>query len=495
MSLKASVFLCLCSAILLILSFPTPNIEFFAWFGLLPLLFTIEGRKPKEAFLLSYFTGIVFFLAILYWLYYVSLAGLIALVLYLGLYFGLFGLLANVVSRKYEIQILILPSLWVSLEFLRSHLFTGFGWALLGYSQYLNPPLIQISDITGAYGVSFLIVMVNVGIWQTIRKLKIGRTVLIIILCLFFVFSYGFFRLNQPQDGEKIKISLIQGNIPPDIKWDKDSQDFIINRYDQLTRMAAFNLPQLIIWPETAVCVYPDRNEPIWKKILGLVRDMKIPLLVGLVRDVGGRRFNSAALISKEGEIVTYYDKLRLVPFGEYTPKGFIFSFVKMLDQRTGGGEFSQGSEYTIFEVPLSTSSLRFGVLICFEDIFPHLARGFVLRGADFLVNITNDAWFGDTSAPYQHAQASVFRAVENRVGIVRSANTGLSCFIDSRGRITSSLTNAQGKALFITGYKTAKLQIPPKRLSFYSRFGDLFAFLCIFISINYLRRFHSKSS
>lgn len=443
-----------------------------------------------------------------------------ALVLYLGLYFGLFGLLANVAYRRLNIgfrntndvslaQLLLIPSLWVSLEFLRSYLFTGFGWALLGYSQYLNLPLIQISDISGVYGVSFLIVMVNVAIWDIVRrlrfrrlskllpsKLKIGKEVIVSILCLLFVFGYGFFRLHSPLDGRKIKVSLIQGNIPQDIRWDVNSYNFIIDRYELLTRTVAINLPQLIIWPETAVPVYPDKRSFLWNRIFNLARDMKIPLLVGVPRVAAGKKFNSAVLISDEAEITAYYDKLRLVPFGEYVPLGNVFSsFVKIIDERTGGGNFSRGTNFTIFEIPLISNPVKFAVLICYEDVFPHLARGNVRRGADFLVNITNDAWFGHTSAPYQHLQASVFRAIENRVDVVRSANTGPSLFINSRGRIVSLLTNSKGEDLFITSYKTGEVYLPRRALSFYSRFGDLFAFLCIIISISFLRRLCSKFS
>lgn len=538
-SLKTSFLLSFFSAILLILSFPVPDIGFFAWFGLLPLLFAIDRKRPKEAFLLSYFTGILFFSAILYWLIHVSLPGLIILVLYLGLYFGLFGLLVSIGINRFSSSprasllparggpseskhltrktlpaniirfrfLLFIPSLWVSLEFLRSYLFTGFGWTLLGYSQYRNLPLIQISDISGAYGVSFLIVVVNVAIWETVRqlrfhylskspraKLKVGREVVILVLSLLFVFSYGFFQLHRGEEGEEIKISLIQGNIPQNIKWDEDAYDFVIDRYELLTRRAAFNLPQLIIWPETVVPVYSYPRSVVWNKVFRLVRDMKIPFLIGLPRDTGDKQFNSAALISEKGEITAYYDKIHLVPFGEYTPGGDLFSSIKMINPRAGGGNFSRGTNYTIFEVPLYASPAKFGVLICYEDIFPNLARRFVLRGADFLVNITNDAWFGDTSAPYQHAQASVFRAVENRISVVRSANTGPSMFIDSRGRIIASLVSAEGEDLFITGHKTAKIRLSKGALSFYTRFGDIFAFLSVIISIHFFCNLRLRS-
>jgi apolipoprotein N-acyltransferase len=215
-----------------------------------------------------------------------------------------------------------------------------------------------------------------------------------------------------------------------------------------------------------------------------LARKVKIPLLIGAPTvveehtNVAADR-NSALLISREGRILSQHHKLHLVAFGEFIPLEQYLPFLRKMLPLTG--EFIPGNKYTIFQLPTTSSQplARFGVLICFEDIFPGMVRRFVKDGADFMVNITNDAWFGRSAAPYQHAANSVFRAVENRRPFVRSANTGLSCFIDRLGRICAEVSSG-GKEIFIEGYKTYTMNIgPSRRLSFYTKYGDIFIALC----------------
>jgi apolipoprotein N-acyltransferase len=503
-----SVFCFLFSGALLVLAFPPFDLEILAWVALIPLFFAIEGAGPKKAFSLSYLAGAIFFFGTVWWLIHVTLPGMILVVLYLALYFGLFGLVANLVMRGSDRwMLLFVPAAWVAAEYLRSHVLTGFGWVLLGYSQYLTLPVIQIADTTGAWGVSFIIVMMNVGLYKVAKELKAPRpgfsrqthaTIMVLILSLFGVLYYGHLRLKNIFTGEPLRISVIQGNIPQERKWDPQFKGTIMEKYNRLTREAAAQKPDIIIWPETAVPGFLDDDE-LSDAVTTLAKEIDIPLLVGAPRcDRNGRYYNSAYLFLKRGEEVSLYDKLHLVPFGEYIPCRGVFSFVDKFAP-IPIGDFVGGSEYTVFKFGKERSfkegasvgrffkAVKFSVLICFEDIFPELVRGFISRGASFLVNITNDAWFLKTAAPYQHAQASVFRAVEARTNVVRAANTGLSCFIDQKGRIVAKVEKA-GADTFVEGFKTHEIILSRAR-TFYIRFGDIFAYAAILLTTLFLLR------
>ena len=491
-----NVALSILSAGLLILAFPKPNLGFLAWFALVPWFFAIRNKRPLEAFLLSYLIGLVFFSGIVYWVNYVSSLGFTVLVLYLALYFAVFGLIFSIFNFQFSIfNFFLIPCIWVSLEYIRSHLFTGFSWALLGYSQYRILPAIQISDITGAYGVSFLLVLVNVGICQIIgssqcsavhslqKKIHLKKsfsTFLYVLLPLIIVFGYGYFKLNQPARGQSIKVAVIQGNIPQRMKWDPEARHFILRKYSRLTETAALNRPDIIIWPETSVPGYLEDEPELLKEISSLSRRVfPAYLLVGTPQQGRSRTLYNSATLLFQGKIIERYDKLHLVPFGEFIPwPGFFsrFSFAGLV------GNFSRGEDYTVFSLSQTKPKIKFSALICFEDVFGHLARRFRQKGARFLVNMTNDAWFEDSSEPEQHLQASVFRAVENRVNVVRSANTGVSCFIDPQGKILSRVTDSAGRDVLVEGEKTQELKIVSAP-SFYTAFGDIFAWLCLILS------------
>ena len=440
----------------------------------MPLFFSIEGKSPLKSSLLFYFCGLLFFLATLYWLIHVTLLGWIILCLYLAIYFGLFGFLCSVFSNRPRILLFfLLPAVWTVLEYLRSHLLTGFGWALLGYSQYKFLPLIQVADLTGAYGVSFFIVLTNLVIYRWLRDKKSSKPqIAIYSILVLLIFLYGFFRLNQGASGEGVKISVIQGNIPQEWKWEESKKEFILEKYFFLTKLAGHENPDLIIWPETAFPGYLWEEPELFTKVLDLVREVKKPLLVGLVTSEGLPIFNSAILISAQGEPKQVYNKLHLVPFGEYIPLRNLLPFLETI---VPIGDFTAGKEYTIFKAPAP-----FSTLICFEDTVPELSRRFTLAGAGLLTNITNDAWFKDTSAPYQHLQASVFRAVENHRPLVRAANTGISGFIGANGEIMG-VVQQSGKETFVDRFLTRQI-VPQTRITFYTRFGDVFILICCFI-------------
>ena len=501
-NLSRAPLLALTSSLLLILSFPPFDIEILAWLTLVPLLFAIEGKRPIEAFLIAYLSGVIFFLGTIWWLIHVTLPGMIIVVLYEALFFGLFGLLSTINYKLSTINsILFLPSTWVALEWLRSIGPFGFGWNLLGYSQYLTLPIIQIADITGVWGVSFLILFVNVCIYKVIKALGRGARlpekriyipVAAMTLLSFIVLHYGHLRLNNIFTGQRLRAAVVQGNIPQKEKWDLQFKESILDKYEALTKEAALEKPDIIIWPETAVPGFLDEAE-LKGRVSALAGAVGTPLLIGAPREEGGLYYNSAFLFSKDGRISSHYDKLHLVPFGEYVPFRAIFAFAEKFAPRPIG-DFTKGKRPTVFTFDLRRSSeeggvikkvhkkVNFSVLICFEDIFPDLVRGFMKEGAGLLVNITNDAWFLKTAAPYQHAQASVFRAVEARTNVIRAANTGLSCFIDQKGRITAKAESG-GRDTFIEGFKIQEVVLSRAK-TFYVKFGDIFAYIAIALTL-----------
>ena len=264
--MKKDIFLILLSSALLIFSFPNFNFWLLAWFGFIPLLFAIQNKSKFKAFSLFYLTGVIFWLGTVYWLIHVTALGMILLVLYLALYFGIFGL---IVSQAYILPttyyLLFIPSIWVLLEYLRNHLFSGFGWALLGYSQYLNLAVIQIADTSGVYGVSFLVMTINVAIKQIIgfsqgsAKIKALKWPLVISLSMLAAaFFYGYLRVNKIEHQRpygSLKVAVIQGNIPQRLKWRSVAKGYIMQEYLGLSRQASRDKPDLMIWPEAALPV------------------------------------------------------------------------------------------------------------------------------------------------------------------------------------------------------------------------------------------------
>jgi len=490
------------SATLLVLAFPRFDLEFLAWVSFVPLFIALEKKTLKQKFFIGYLFGIVFFSSILYWLLNVTIPGTIVLVLLLSFVPAIFSILYRFISLPVRqtggiapyLSVIAVPAAWIITEYLRAHLFTGFPWALLGYSQYLNQPIIQICDITGAYGVSFIIIMVNFCIYTVLRRLPHGKIYTILTLILLIgTFFYGHFRLKQNYVDIPLTVSVIQGNIPQEIKWNERYRESIFDKYSFLTLMASEAEPDIIIWPETAIPDIMEKKSYVFNKISMLAKKTNTYLLTGVVREENSFFYNSAVLISDKGKMIEHYDKIHLVPFGEYIPLEKYFPWLRdKVDKPIG--DFDSSTRYSLFRIKSEISSVtdikivkdlrfyKFAVLICFEDMFPDLVRQFVKKGALFLVNITNDAWFGKTSAPFQHVQSSVFRAVENRVPVVRAANTGVSCFINQKGRIVGSVEKGRRK-IFVEGYKQTKIY-PFQMNTLYTRFGDAFVYSCFFVYI-----------
>jgi apolipoprotein N-acyltransferase len=380
--------------------------------------------------------------------------------------------------------VLLGPFLWVVLEWIRSFFFIGFPWLSLGYSQHSFLNIIQFTEFTGVYGVSALVIFVNLVLFTAVfdRSAHWGRLILVsagLLLSLSFWGAWRRAQLTALPPAHHLRVGIIQGNIEQDQKWDPAFQEMTITRYEQLTREVAVQEVDLIIWPETAVPFFFQSEVDYQKRLLQLASDIKIPLLFGSPAFRQNRLkvtlFNRAYLLSSRAEVLGYYDKIKLAPFGEYIP--FHDSFLFFLDKLVEGiGDFAAGTEPTVF----SLAKEKFGVLICYEGIFPDLARRFVARGANFLVNITNDAWFGRTSAPYQHLVMEAMRAVENRVPLVRAANTGFSAVVDIDGHIRARTM------LYETAFLVEELAWP-QVASFYAMYGDVFVWLCALVTVGML--------
>ncbi|HEY5973160.1 MAG TPA: apolipoprotein N-acyltransferase [Geobacteraceae bacterium] len=476
------------TGLLLALSFPQPGLSFLAWLAFVPLILACRDSNPQTAFRLGFLAGFVAYAVILYWLNivmvtYGKLPLAVSVVLYLALcgYLALFWGGVMAANRLAELagipRGVTLPLLWVAGEFFRSFLLTGFPWASLGYSQFKILPLIQVADLTGVYGLSLLIMLANVVLSQLYRSLVSrqerfpGWGVLVLMALLTAVLAYGAVRLNRPEDGPLLRVALAQGNIPQDIKWNPAFQETTVATYERLSRQVGAGTSDLLVWPESALPFFYQTEQTYAARVQGLARELGSSLVVGspAFRKDGDRvhYLNSAFLLGPTGETLGRGDKYHLVPFGEYVPLARLLPFVHKLV--AGIGDFSPGEAIT----PLTAPFGKLGVLVCYEGIFPELSREFCRKGATLLAIVTNDAWYGRSSAPYQHFAMAVFRAVENRVPLVRAANTGISGIIDSQGHVRG-MTGIFQEAL-LTG--EIRLGTGP---TIYNRWGDWFAWSCV---------------
>ncbi|MGW8179003.1 MAG: apolipoprotein N-acyltransferase [bacterium] len=502
----------LCSGLGIVLSFPRYDLFFVAWIALIPFFWAITTLGERDAFVSGLLFGFVFFFGTQYWIYHsinhyghlsLSLSLLIVSLLcaYEALYMGMFAALVNFVHSRSRIPLVFfVPALWACLEYVRGIVFTGFPWSYIAHSQYTVLPLIQIADITGAYGVSFLVVAVNCAVVDILilkrRRRKIplfpaipsyGGALLVLVLVLG-ALTYGMHRLREKLPDRKIIAAVVQGNIEQDKKWDPSYQSAVLSTYLSLTRSVHAESPDLIIWPETAVPFYFGSDTELSQKLRDFQKENGIPLFFGsvMVRSLTAGKYrltNSAILLDNDGKVVYTYDKIHLVPFGEYVPLRTVFFFIDKLVQ--GVGDYIPGRDFKVAHGPFG----QFVPAICYELIFPSLIRKFFAAGGEFLVTITNDAWFGNTPGPYQHFSAGVFRAIEARKSVVRAANTGISGLIDSKGRIVRE------SGLFTQ--EVLLMEVPKDlKVTFYTRYGDIFIYCCfLIVAITFTNViFHAKT-
>ena len=484
------------SGTILTAAFPPGRLDWMAWFALVPLLISLENEPPSKAFKLGFIVGIVHFLTLVYWIVvalghygnlnpFLSAATLFLLCLYLALYLGGFSIYSAYVEKS-RFALLFIASFWVGLEYARAHLLTGFPWCLLGYTQFKNLHLIQIADLCGVYGLSFLIVIVNILIYHIFfRHHKRGLGLhkwefLFTVLMAGLTLTYGHFRLTQEQTdkGPPLHVNsvIIQGNIDQSVKWAPAHQARTMMTYQRLTRSAYGFKPGLIVWPETSLPFFFQDNKEYAPEVYSIAKKSGSLIVFGSpaykFMDGKPKYYNRAYLVTPNDQPPQYYDKVHLLPFGEYVPLKKLLFFVSRLVP--AAGDFDAGGRIA----PLRQGKLSMGILICYEAIFPGLARAHALKGANILVNITNDAWFGMTSAPYQHLHMAAFRTVENRIPMIRAANTGLSAFIGVHGNIIDQSDPFTNEVL------KATLDISKSPFTFYTRFGDVFAFVAIVMSL-----------
>jgi apolipoprotein N-acyltransferase len=462
------------------LAFPRFDWDALAWVALAPLFVTAVTRSPRAAFGWGWLTGLVFFAVLLRWLNFtfsvystipwpLTLGPTLALAGYCGLYFGLVAAAMAWVSarRSAAWALAAAPFFWVAAEWVRGHLMEGFPWGSLGYSQYLRLTVIQVAELGGIHAVSFVVALANSAV-AALVVLPWRRAAVALIIAAAVVggsLAFGAARLAEPSRAGEVRIAVMQPSIEQPLKWDDKHIATTLAIYMALTRRAANEHPDLLVWPETASPTILTRDEGLLKTLTYVADSQRMPLLVGSVDGDDTRGYRNTAFLVTEKGIVGRYDKIHLVPFGEYVPLSRVIGFVK------GWAEFiselEPGSAPVVFPGPPAP----FGTVICYEGIFPDLYRKFVKGGARLMINMTNDAWFGRTSGPAQHLAMYPLRAVEHRTAVVRAANTGISAFIAPSGRIVRWMR------LFERGTMIESLPLRSGQ-TLYTRVGDWVAWL-----------------
>jgi apolipoprotein N-acyltransferase len=536
-ALCTSPFLAFGSAALIWAAFPPLDCGFFAWVALTPWLVMTGRTESRRAWLWSLLAGYALFVALLHWLRFVGPEGWVTLALYCALYWPAAAVLLRRLKRRGLPFALTAPVTFAAFEFIRGNFLTGFPFFFLAHTQYRCLPVIQIADITGVYGITFLIALVNGCLADLILECGVqakpcegsykpsqgsrnaecgaGRRRWVLVCCAVAMalvaatLGYGWSRMRalRPEPGPKV--ALVQGNVPQDLKDTPSLDDAIkvLQRHVELSKEAALGQQAaLVIWPET---IFPapmnvaydeefvarlaarsneDAREyaayltQCRKELVGAARAVNTYMLIGstaLTRDPVCR-CNSAYFINPQGRIAGRYDKIHLVIFGEYTPLADALPFLRFFRPAIMGPDLTPGKLPLLFDLPVpGGSEAKFGVTICYEDSVADLFSKFVAAGAEFMVNITNDGWFRNSTELDEHLAVCAFRAVENRVPIARCANTGVSALIAPDGRITERIVLPDGRYREVEGTLIGNLALT-KLKSFYTAHGDLFAWACV---------------
>ena len=486
---------------LLAAAFPEIDFAPFAWVALAPLIAAaVTAPSVGRAAIEGYAFGLTAHIVSFSWWYrllvhygrlsHPEAAGVfLLLAFYIGAYAALFaaGVRATAARRGAAWALMMAPALWAGLELLRGRLLTGLPWGLLGATQYRTPVMIQIADIGGVTSVSFAVAAANAAaawLYLSWRSRRLGhpppgdyRAPAVLLAVPLAAALYGGARLAQefPAAGS-VRVGLIQGNVPQEEKWEPAARKRILNEHLEATRAAAAQGAKLIVWPESSVPL-PLTSRPAYREILEtLARDLRVDLLVGSVHEEAAgtpeeRVRNSAFLIpGTPASVEQRYDKIHLVPFGEYVPlRGWLGPVDKLVMEAS---DFSGGERVVV----ISTGEGRLGPLFCFEAIFPELVRRFTRGGAQVLVNLTNDGFLGDTAGPPQHLALASIRAVESRRYLLRAANTGISAVVDEKGRLLQ--TAAYGTAAVLIA------DVPLRDLrTIYMRLGDAFGWACVILA------------
>jgi apolipoprotein N-acyltransferase len=467
------------SGLLLAAAMPPVPLGFLAWVGLIPLFLSAERLQGRSAFGAGFMHGVFFYALTIYWVGWITPVGTVAAILYLSVYKGFYVWAhSRIRSRFGSTALWCAPVLWTAVEYVNSLGDLGFPWGVLGLTQASYLPLIQYAEVTGIFGVSFWLVALNAILLVLIRG-RVARSVAapIAVILIFGSLGYGAWRLMETRQDPTVRVAAVQPNINP---LDKGSEGFDFS----FRQLRALSLPgveegaALVVWPETALPAYlsSEIHRSYRVRLHALADSLNAFLYTGSWRLQPGldraKTFNSSFLFAPGDTAAAVYDKNRLVPFGESAPFPELLPFLREITWSSGGwqsGNFDSGTEHTVFDGP----GMAFSGMICYDSVFPAYVRGFALNGAECLVLITNDGWFGPTSGPYQHAAMSVFRAVENRRSLVRSANTGVSLLLDPYGR-TLARAGFDDAATLVGDMPTRS------DLTFYVRYGDLFSQACL---------------
>jgi apolipoprotein N-acyltransferase len=531
--LRSRFPLAIVAGLLLASAFPDIGIAGFAWIAPGLILATALGRPGAAPFKIGYVAGLAHYLASLYWLLNIPVTGFpilgwIALALFLALFpatwvwlsLKVSGVRCQASGEHWAVVLREISALswsermswalrsaaiWVALEMLLARIFGGFPWNLLGDSQYKIVPLIQFASFTGVYGVSFLVVWTSVSFLCAASSI-LGKPnqrspwmaeIILPFTVVILVFLHGFHQLAQPvANSRDIKVALVQPGIPQTLIWNPTNDVVRFRDLLRLSEDAMTNQPDVVVWPEAAL---PD--EPgFGAAISDLAHDHRTWMIIGAddaeATPTATNYFNASFLINPDGKLANSYHKRGLVIFGEYIPLVKWLPFIKWFTPITGS--YTAGDHPVQFKLerrsptrpdsdlnqskaePRALDQFQTSVLICFEDVFPHLARKSVQPDTDFLVNITNDGWFGEGAAQWQQAAAATFRTVENGVPLIRCANTGITCWIDAHGRWMQNFTDSKG-GVYGVGFMIATVPLPGKHpQTFYNLHGDWFGWACV---------------
>lgn len=473
----------LAAGLLNIAIFPRIDIGWLAFVCLLPLFLLLERRRPWQLFRDFWVAAFVFRIGNLYWIsltigHYTQLSlvasfGIVLLLCaFMALFWGITGWIMGRMAQSAGVgaALMAAPFLWVAHEYAINIL--QFPWDLLGYSQYAHLRIAQAASFAGVYGLSWLLAAFNAGLAHAILRRKYYYICSITVVLLM-IAVYGQWRIGRPAEGESMRMGVIQGNVPQDVKIDYAFADAINRTHIRMTEeLVTRDHPDMVLWSESST-LYPMMAGGVWaNQVINTVRRLGVPLFVGSDLYVGDQVYNSSFLILPDGKFYPQeYSKIYLVPFGEYVPLSKLFFFAGKVVPEIS--DFTAGYKYTLF--PLK--GRRFAVNICFEVVFPQLARTLCGSGSQLLTTITNDAWFGRTCAPYQHFAMAALRAIENRRFLVRAANTGISGVVDPYGRILMQT------GLFVPAEFTAKVRWV-EETTFYTRHGDVLVYVSIFVSV-----------
>jgi len=518
--------LAILSGLLLASAFPKIGIAGFAWVAPGLIFATTLGKRGAETFRLGYVAGLVHYLASLYWLLNIPVSGFpilgwIALAAFLALFPATWAWLSvpllatphasptwldavkELYARSWSERMSLAiraAAIWVAFEMVLTHIFGGFPWNLLGDSQYRIVPLIQFASFTGIYGVSFLVAWTSVSLLCAVASILAKPSerspwmaeIILPFVAIVAAFTYGFHELRKTAPANReLKVAMVQPGIPQTMIWNPANDMLRFQDLLKLSEAALASKPDLLVWPEAALPGIPRYQSEFADPISDLAREHKAWLIIGAddaeFTATETNYFNASLLISPDGKLANTYRKRGLVMFGEYIPLEKWLPFIKWFTPITGS--YTRGDHAVQFQFSTpgrgeTENKFQTSVLICFEDIFPNLARKSVEPDTDFLVNITNDGWFGQGAAQWQQAAAATFRTVENGVPLIRCANTGITCWIDAKGRWIQTFTDKNG-SVYGVGYMTSTIPLPAGHAqTFYNRYGDWFGWACVALAV-----------